>query len=128
MVTANGGGDNISIFLANDDAANFDPAVNIEPAPGSEPFAVVTADFDADGDIDIAAAHEFGETLEIFKHDTTSGQALKFDSAFTFPVGVAPQSLSLGNFDGNEFPDVVVSNSESAQIDIFFNTGGSLGR
>lgn len=95
----------ISVLLGNGDGT-FQPAVNYS-VPGFSPSAIVGADFNGDGALDLAVVglNANGGAVRIF---LGSG-----DGAFLpgneYPVvGASPYSLAVGDFDGDAVPDLAV--------------------
>ncbi len=87
------------------------------PAPGSGaawpwgvlqvaglPRSVKVADFNGDGRKDLAVIHRAFNIVSLF----TQGEALRFVSTETRPVGSSPRDLVLEDFNQNGKPDAVV--------------------
>src|SRR5262249_16474147 len=96
------------------------------------PVAIVAADFDGDGNIDLATAHSsasFGSSeygVDVLKGDGTGG----FDSTNRVKVGVGTTniltSLVAGKFDGDNKIDIAVGGSDGVAIIVNNTSGGNL--
>ena len=72
------------------------------------PHAVVAADVDNDGDLDLVVTCDLAAAVAIFKNDGAGN----FTQWRNFPTaGVRPQTTAVADFDGDGFVDYVVANS-----------------
>src|SRR5260370_168695 len=83
---------------------SFSPAV-IYPV-GLHPYAVVTADFNSDGRLDLAVANYASNTVSILLGNADG----TFQLAVNFATGVGPLSLGVGDFNGDGKLDLVTAN------------------
>jgi|GEM_PF-1329996 len=78
-------------------------------------------DFDLDGKADLAIVNYYGYSLSLF-HNISEGGGISFESAVDYYMGVSPNSLAVGDMDGDGKPDVAVVNPDENSIRIFRNT------
>ncbi len=127
VVVANSGdstgvGSSVSILLGNGDGT-FQPAST--KAAGFRPFAIVVADFNGDGKLDVAIANfgqyltNDGTTVTVLQGDGAGGFGIPVD----FTVGKAPFSLAVGDFNGDGKPDLAVANYDDTTVSILINNG-----
>lgn len=97
------------------------PAVSIFEQLGAGPFAVEAADLNGDGHADLAIVNFDTDNLLIFfgRGDDT----FRTNADLSFPVGVQPRALDIGDINGNGFNDIVVANAASRDLTIFFGDG-----
>jgi photosystem II stability/assembly factor-like uncharacterized protein len=93
------------------------PAVTYAVATG--PRAVVAADFNGDGKLDLAAANQFSGDVSVL---IGNGDGT-FQSTVNYPVGSAPQALAFGDLDGDGVPDLAVANAGSDTLTILIGNG-----
>jgi hypothetical protein len=98
--------DNVSILLGNGDG-NFSAPTNF--AVGINPNSVAVGDFNGDGKQDLATANEgyLGWTVSILLGDGTG----TFSAPRNFGAGISPNSVAVGDFNGDGKQDLVVANS-----------------
>jgi hypothetical protein len=95
----NGSGPALNLLLGNGDGT-FQPP---RPIAHGGAYSVAVGDFDSDGTLDLAVAPILGSTVTIYLGvgDGT------FRVAGTFPIGVRPGALAVGDFNGDGIPDLV---------------------
>ena len=85
---------------------------------------IATADFNRDGDADLAVSNDLGGgelTLLLGNGDGT------FGSQQDFPIGSGTKEVAAGRLNGDRVPDVVVVGPTSAnEVSVFLGGGGSL--
>src|SRR3954447_16441744 len=81
---------------------SFSPATSFPVGPN--PQAVVTADFNHDGHLDLATASAGGNTVGVSLGDGLGG----FGAANHFAAGTGPQSLTVGDFNSDRNLDLAM--------------------
>jgi hypothetical protein len=125
----------VSILLS-DGAGNFLPAVTSPVTVGVNPWSIAVGDFNNDGNLDLAVANFTNGTVSVLLGDGAGN----FTSATALPVsvGVKPESVAVGDFNGDGNPDLAVANytdgtvsvlhavwAESASAPVIFSTPAS---
>lgn len=88
---------------------------------GTDPWAVTTADFDADGDEDIAVTVFSAGGVQLFEN---AGSGASFTPVATV-LGVAdPTDVAATDMNADGWPDLVVSSSSGGSVSVFANNGG----
>ena len=72
----------------------------------SIPFIAV-ADLDGDGRLDILSSRDDDNRLGVNLHKAATGSS--YLDPVTFPVGMAPQGIAVGDLDGDGKPDLVIA-------------------
>jgi FG-GAP-like repeat/Dockerin type I domain len=109
-----GGNDYLSVLI-NDGDGQFLSAADI--LVGEGPFSLCSADFDHDGDYDLAVANRISSNLMILIN-TGAGT---FVSTDTYGVGISPDFVGTGDFDGDGYTDLAVANSISMNVSVLIN-------
>ncbi len=112
-------------FKYNINATDFLPKQDF--TTGSQPFSVALGDLDGDGRPDLAVANFVSNTVSVYRNTATSGtiSSGSFASKVDFATGSGPQSLAIGDLDGDGKPDLVVVNNGSNTVSILRNTASS---
>ena len=118
----------ISVILGNNDgtfkAPNTYSTTTLTGTPDVDTYALVTADFNGDGKLDIAAVN----------NATTPGQVAillgngdgTFQAPVEYSVGTSPTSIAVGDFNQDGIPDLVVTNNGSSSISVLIgNSNGT---
>ncbi|MGA7436183.1 MAG: VCBS repeat-containing protein, partial [Solirubrobacterales bacterium] len=98
----------LSLFGASAASAAplFGPATGF--ATGIAPRAVTTADFNGDGNVDLATANLTGMSISVLFGDGSGGFGARND----FPTGKVPVSITSADFDDDGKPDLAATNPE----------------
>eukprot|EP01036_Dinobryon_divergens_P030161 gene30161-39358_t len=103
---------------------NFNDRVNFT-ASGSNPAMVSMKDIDGDGKTDLAITNFSSNVVSIFRNIATSGTVTSFsyESAVSFATGTSPYGTSIVDIDGDNKPDLIVTNyTPSGTVSVFRNT------
>ncbi len=86
---------------------------------GSGPWTVVSADFDQDGDKDLATCLHGADSIAVMMND---GAGI-FTLAQTLPAGNSPWGLASADLDGENGPDLVATAEAGDSLYVFLNDG-----
>ena len=118
IVVANFDNDTLTVLLGNGNGSFQN--VYTYPAGGKQPRAVAVADMDQDGFLDLVVSYvNYGNcTIGVLlgERNGTFYLPTRFYSTF-----YSPDVVSIGDFNGDTRPDVVVLNSNNDTISIFMN-------
>ncbi|MCU1303549.1 MAG: hypothetical protein JWQ87_3833 [Candidatus Sulfotelmatobacter sp.] len=114
------GCDCVEVLPGNGDGT-FSPAI-VTPVPYNVTgFAMVAADFDGDGKLDVAVPGGFGTTNQV---DILLGNG---DGSFRpngyYPVSVDPLSVTTGRFNADNRVDLAVGNFLGNSVSVLIGTG-----
>jgi len=118
LAVANNNSDSVSILL-NQGNGTFSNAINFATGGGTSPFAIAAADFDMDGDQDLAVTLKNTNQVRIMKN---SGGA-SFSNFATFSVGNEPRSIAAAKLDGDSDYDLAIGNRASGNVSVLLNLG-----
>ncbi|WP_439507045.1 beta strand repeat-containing protein, partial [Sediminibacterium sp.] len=103
-------------------------ATKVDFATGdASPVSVAIGDIDGDGKPDLVVANSASNTVSVFRNTSTSGSigSGSFAAKVDFTTGDRPQSLAIGDLDGDGKPDLVIANLNSNTVSVFRNTASS---
>jgi hypothetical protein len=106
----------VSVLLGNGDGS-FGPAANFPN--GYNSTALVAADFNGDGNLDVASISDYGVSVLL---GNGHGQ---LEPKVDFECGYTAQGLVAADFNGDGFPDLVSANSGATSISVLLNAAGT---
>src|SRR5262245_16260891 len=119
LAVANYGSNNVSVLVGNGDGT-FQTARNF-PA-GDRPFSVVVGEFNGDGRLDLAVANSTTGDIGGVSVLLGNGDG-SFQSARGFATGARPQSVAVGDLNGDSIPDLAVGNLFSSNVSVLLGNG-----
>jgi uncharacterized repeat protein (TIGR01451 family) len=127
LAVANSCSDSVTILLGNGDG-NFTPTAS-SPSTGHIPYSLAVGDFNGDGKLDLAVANECGNG-NCFPVGTGTVTILLGNGDGTFTAtasspstGAGPESVSVGDFNGDGRLDLAVANTFGATVTILLGNG-----
>jgi uncharacterized protein (TIGR03437 family) len=118
LVVANPYADDVSVLLGNGDGT-FQPAANYQV--GSCPMSIAIADFNLDGNLDLAVSNAEDNSVTVLfgNGDGTFAVAVTdYDDDFE-----APTSIAVGDFNGDQIPDLIVANWFDYSVTMLIGNG-----
>ena len=119
LAVSNTASSNVTVLLGIGSGA-FNQASGSPFAVGNGPVSVAVGDFNGDGIPDLATANSGGSNVSVLLGNGTGGFATAGGSPFR--VGTNPNSIAVGDFNGDGLMDLVTANVNSANISVL--TGG----
>jgi hypothetical protein len=123
IVTANWGGDSISVLLNTSIPGSFSVAARKDFATGSKPNSIAICDLDGDGRPDIATTSNSSNTISVFMNTTTPGSSTaNFTLKTDFATANSPCYVAGGDLNGDGLPDLAVVNTLDDNVSVFLST------
>lgn len=111
--------------LLNDGSGVFSMAAGspFDTNPGLAPTDIVAADFNGDGNLDLATANRDTNDVTIFKGNGNGTFQTPGVSFSVLPGGSSPSSLVAVELNGDAFIDIAVANNATSNVTVFLNDG-----
>ena len=120
LAVTNGLSFTVSILLGNG-LGEFSPAPGSPISVGRQPVAVAGADFNADGNLDLAVVDAADANVTIL---LGNGQGEFTQAAGSpFGVGLLPFSIAVGDLNNDGKPDLVTGNLNSDSVTVLLGNG-----
>jgi hypothetical protein len=120
LAVANTNDNNVSVLLG-DGTGSFAPQANSPFPVGAAPASVSIGDLNGDGNFDLAVANRNNNNVSVLLGDGTGSFAPQANSPFA--VGIAPESVAIGNLDGDGNLDLAVANFGSNNVSVLLGDG-----
>jgi len=113
--------DNTVTVLLGDGKGGFTPATVSPFLVGYGPSFVVTADFNLDGNLDLAVANLSANNVTLLLGNGAGNFTAAPSSPFN--VGAAPVSMAVADFNGDGYADLAVANSAGGNVTVLLGNG-----
>ncbi len=120
LVIADYGGNTVTVLLGNG-AGGFAPAPDSPFTDSAWPVSVAVGDFNGDGKLDLAIADFSGNTVTVLLGDGAGGFTAA--SGSPFPAGPHPQSVAVGDFNGDGKADLAIANVSNREVTVLLGNG-----
>jgi len=114
------GSNTVSIYLNTSSPGTISFAASVDFATTQDPYGIAVGDLDGDGKIDIAVADFTPGTVSVFRNTSSPGK-ISLASRLDLPAGIGPQTVAIGDLDGDGKPDIAVVNSLSSTVSLYRN-------
>ena len=98
--------------------SSFDTGISFHTA--YTPHNIAIGDLDGDGKPDVAVSNNGSNRLCVYRNTTTGG-VISFADTVGFPTGYSPETVAIGDFDGDGKPDLAVQDNEYT-MSVYRNT------
>ncbi|MFN8483836.1 MAG: VCBS repeat-containing protein [Anaerolineae bacterium] len=98
----------------------FTPRSPVSVTDGTWPVAVVAADFDRDGRLDLATANYVPGNVTVYRGDGSGGFS---QIGIAITTGAGARGLVVGDFNGDGTPDLAVANLSAGSVSILLGLG-----
>ena len=122
ILVANGGGGTVSVYLG-DGRGGFVQAVGSPFQAGQTPADISTADFNGDGNLDIALAHHGVKLLSVLLGNGKGQFSLAPGSPFSVESNPHPHGIAVADFNGDKKPDLAVDSWAENKVLVLFGKG-----
>ena len=112
---------NVTILRNNGGGQYVIPSTSPEPV-GFKPVSLATADFNSDGNLDLAVANQQSGNVTILQN-TGSGVNFVQAAGSPYPAGTFPQGVVTGDLDTDGDFEFAVVNQGTNNVTVYKNTG-----
>jgi hypothetical protein len=86
---------------------------------GNGPVALSIGDLNQDRLMDVLVVNGLDNTLGVYIQRPSSG--LPAQATMTYSTGIAPSAIAVADLDGDEWPEVLVTNAGDSSLTVFKN-------
>ncbi len=112
---------NMVTLLINSGKGSFKASAASPYPVGSAPSALAAADFNGDGNFDLAVANLNSDFVTLLLGNGTDGFTTSLSSPFQ--TGLQPISMVTADFNGDRLPDLAIANAGSNNVTVLLNNG-----
>jgi hypothetical protein len=123
IAVANLNSASVSLFLNTSSSGTISFATKVDFTTGLSPTNISIGDLDGDGKLDLAVTNNYSNSVSVLRNTGSSG-TISFAAKVDFTTGTQPNSVSMGDLDGDGKLDLAVTNNATI-ISVLRNTGGS---
>jgi FG-GAP-like repeat len=124
IVVANQDDDTISVFN-NFGTGAFRPAAGSPFAAGAGPVSLALGEFNGDADADVAVSNTYSGRVSVLLGVNGNDDGLAPAAGSPFAAGNRPNSVVVGEFDGNDTPDLAVSNFNDDTVSVLLGVNAN---
>jgi len=106
----------VSVLLGNGDGTFQN---EVEFPAGESPIAIVTGDFNGDGNLDLAAVNYYGNNLSVLLGNGDG----TFQKQVQYPTGPNPYKIEIADFNRDGILDLVSNNFGDSSVSILLGNG-----
>ena len=98
-------------------------AAKVDFATVSAPSSVAIGDLDGDGKPDLAIPNNYNSSVSVYRNTSSSGSIVagSFVAKAEFAIGFRPQSVTIGDLDGDGKADLAVANYGDNSVSVLRN-------
>ena len=123
LVVSNYNDSSVSVLRNTGSSGSINFATKVDFATGSSPYSVAIGDLNGDGKPDLAVANNSSSNTVSLLRNTGSSGTISFATKVNFTTGTNPQSVSIGDIDGDGKYDLVIANNSSNTVSVLRNIG-----
>ncbi|HED37435.1 MAG TPA: VCBS repeat-containing protein, partial [Ignavibacteria bacterium] len=115
----------VFLNLTTTGASTLSLSGRFEFTTGTNPFSASIGDINSDGKSDLTVVNGLSNSVSVLLNTTTTGAStLSFSNRTDFVTGVFPVFVSIGDFNGDNKPDLTIANSgfNANSISVLTNT------
>ncbi len=122
LAVVNSAGNSVSVLRNTSSRDMISYATKVDFATGLFPTNVAIGDLDGDGKVDLAVANYGDNTVSVLRNTSSIG-AIGYAAKVDFVVGTYPNSVAIGDLNGDGKTDLAVANISSNSVSVLRNTG-----
>ncbi len=120
LAVANFSSNIVSVFRNNGSSGTISYAPKVDFITGDNPYLVRIGDLNGDGKPDLVVANYASNTVSVFRNTVSTG-IISYAAKVDLATGSTPNSVGIGDLDGDGRADLAVANYNSSTVSIIRN-------
>ncbi len=122
LAVANSTSNTVSVFRNTSTVGAISYAAKMDFGTGTGPFSVAIGDLDGDGRADLVVTNSNSNNVSVFRNTSTAAGVISYAAKVDFATGSKPQSVAIGDLDGDGKVDLAVANRGDNTVSVLRNT------
>jgi hypothetical protein len=120
LAVANFSSNIVSVFRNNGSSGTISYAPKVDFITGDNPYLVRIGDLNGDGKPDLVVANYASNTVSVFRNTVSTG-IISYAAKVDLATGSTPNSVGIGDLDGDGRADLAVANYNGSTVSIIRN-------
>ena len=123
IAVTNSNSSHISVYINTSSVGNISYGSKVDFQTGTNPRGISIRDIDLDGKPDIIVTNFSSNSISVLRNTSLGSGVITFAAQQIYSTGMGPLGVFVSDIDGDNKPDIAVTNVQSDNVSIFKNIG-----